>query len=329
MNGSIGSLFCRNSATASGSSAGGRVAQALASSATDKATASSGRGDRFERMVGLIPRAREERSGTSARRGDRGDRAARQAIASFASAPYHRLRARPGIGQITRMDQALPGTLQRWLTAPRIGGLPAPAAQPAPLLSFEFFPPKNEALENQLWACIRRLAPLRPRFVSVTYGAGGSTRARTHSIVSRILRETTLTPASHLTCVDASRDEVDEVARDYWEMGVRHIVALRGDQPRGRRALRAAPGGLRLRRGPGGGAPPHRALRHQRRRLPGNAPDRPFRRPRPGQPQAEDRRRRDPRHHPVLLRHRHLSALPRPLRGGRASPCRSSPGSCP
>jgi methylenetetrahydrofolate reductase (NADPH) len=131
------------------------------------------------------------------------------------------------------MDQALPGTLQRWLTAPRIGGLPAPAAQPAPLLSFEFFPPKNEALENQLWACIRRLAPLQPRFVSVTYGAGGSTRARTHSIVSRILRETTLTPASHLTCVDASRDEVDEVARDYWEMGVRHIVALRGDQPAG------------------------------------------------------------------------------------------------
>jgi methylenetetrahydrofolate reductase (NADPH) len=131
------------------------------------------------------------------------------------------------------MDQPFPGTLQRWLTGPRVGALPSPAAMPAPLLSFEFFPPRTETLEAQLWTCIRRLAPLRPRFVSVTYGAGGSTRARTHAIVSRILRETNLTPASHLTCVDASRDEVDEVARDYWEMGVRHIVALRGDQPAG------------------------------------------------------------------------------------------------
>ena len=104
---------------------------------------------------------------------------------------------------------------------------------PAPQLSFEFFPPKTEALEAQLWACIRRLAPLRPRFVSVTYGAGGSTQARTHATVARILRETALTPAAHLTCVDASRAEVDEVARRYWEAGVRHIVALRGDQPAG------------------------------------------------------------------------------------------------
>ena len=70
------------------------------------------------------------------------------------------------------MDQPFPGTLQRWLTGPRVGALPSPAAMPAPLLSFEFFPPKTEALETQLWACIRRLAPLRPRFVSVTYGAG-------------------------------------------------------------------------------------------------------------------------------------------------------------
>src|SRR3712207_279575 len=131
------------------------------------------------------------------------------------------------------MDQSFPGALQRWLTAPRIGALPAPAAMPAPQLSFEFFPPKTEALENQLWTCIRRLAPLRPCFVSVTYGAGGSTQARTHATVSRILRETALTPAAHLTCVDASREEVDEVARNYWDMGVRHIVALRGDQPAG------------------------------------------------------------------------------------------------
>jgi methylenetetrahydrofolate reductase (NADPH) len=131
------------------------------------------------------------------------------------------------------MAHSFPGTLQRWLTAPRIGALPAPAELPPPLLSFEFFPPKTETLENQLWACIRRLAPLRPRFVSVTYGAGGTTQARTHATVGRILRETALTPASHLTCVDASRDEVDRVARDYWEMGVRHIVALRGDPPAG------------------------------------------------------------------------------------------------
>jgi methylenetetrahydrofolate reductase (NADPH) len=131
------------------------------------------------------------------------------------------------------MNQSFPGTLQRWLTAPRIGALPAPADLPVPQFSFEFFPPKTEALENQLWACIRRLAPLRPRFVSVTYGAGGSTQARTHATVARILRETSLTPASHLTCVDASRETVDRVARDYWEMGVRHIVALRGDQPAG------------------------------------------------------------------------------------------------
>ncbi|GAA0582184.1 methylenetetrahydrofolate reductase [NAD(P)H] [Craurococcus roseus] len=131
------------------------------------------------------------------------------------------------------MDQSYPNTLQRWLTAPRIGALPAPAGLPAPKLSFEFFPPKTEALEQQLWACIRRLAPLGPRFVSVTYGAGGSTQARTHAIVSRILRETALTPASHLTCVGASRAEVDRVARDYWDMGVRHLVALRGDPPPG------------------------------------------------------------------------------------------------
>jgi methylenetetrahydrofolate reductase (NADPH) len=131
------------------------------------------------------------------------------------------------------MNQSFPGTLQRWLTAPRVGALPAPAALPAPQLSFEFFPPKTETLENQLWACVRRLAPLRPRFVSVTYGAGGSTQARTHATVARILRETHLTPAAHLTCVDAPREAVDRVAREYWDMGVRHIVALRGDQPAG------------------------------------------------------------------------------------------------
>ena len=127
------------------------------------------------------------------------------------------------------MNQTSSGTLHRWLTGPRIAGLPAPSALPAPRLSFEFFPPKTEKLEEQLWACIRRLEPLAPRFVSVTYGAGGSTRERTHATVERILKETSLTPAAHLTCVGATREEVDEVARAYWDAGVRHIVALRGD----------------------------------------------------------------------------------------------------
>ncbi len=100
-------------------------------------------------------------------------------------------------------------------------------------LSFEFFPPKTEAMEENLWAAIRRLEPLAPDFVSVTYGAGGSTRERTHRTVKRILTETGLKPAAHLTCVGASRDEVDEVIREYWDAGIRHIVALRGDPPEG------------------------------------------------------------------------------------------------
>jgi methylenetetrahydrofolate reductase (NADPH) len=98
-------------------------------------------------------------------------------------------------------------------------------------VSFEFSPPKTPESEALLWAAIDRLAPLNPSFVSVTYGAGGSTRERTHRTVRRILEETNLKPAAHLTCVNASRTEVDEVIRDYWEGGVRHIVALRGDPP--------------------------------------------------------------------------------------------------
>ncbi len=96
-------------------------------------------------------------------------------------------------------------------------------------VSFEFFPPKTPEMEKALWEAISRLAPLRPKFVSVTYGAGGSTRERTHATVARILRETDIKPAAHLTCVGATRKEVDEVARAYWDVGVRHIVALRGD----------------------------------------------------------------------------------------------------
>jgi methylenetetrahydrofolate reductase (NADPH) len=141
------------------------------------------------------------------------------------------------------MNQILPATptndtaattLERWLTGPRFDGLPPRSARmEAPALSFEFFPPKNDALEAQLWTCIRRLEPLAPRFVSVTYGAGGTTQARTHATVARIVAETSLIPAAHLTCVGASRGEVDDVARQYWDAGVRHIVALRGDAPPG------------------------------------------------------------------------------------------------
>ena len=99
-------------------------------------------------------------------------------------------------------------------------------------VSFEFFPPKTDEMEVALWEAINRLAPLGPSFISVTYGAGGSTRERTHSTVARIVRETGIAPAAHLTCVDATRDEVGHVIRDYWDAGVRHIVALRGD-PKG------------------------------------------------------------------------------------------------
>jgi methylenetetrahydrofolate reductase (NADPH) len=128
-------------------------------------------------------------------------------------------------------DQA---TLKTWLAAPRRGGLPMrDEGAPPPKLSFEFFPPKTEALESQLWSCVRRLEPLAPRFVSVTYGAGGSTQERTHATLVRILRETSLVPAAHLTCVGATREQVDAVARMYFDAGVRHIVALRGDPPAG------------------------------------------------------------------------------------------------
>jgi methylenetetrahydrofolate reductase (NADPH) len=108
-----------------------------------------------------------------------------------------------------------------------------PRALNSPDISFEFFPPKTEEMERSLWETIKRLAPLAPNFVSVTYGAGGSTRERTHSTIARILAETNLLPAAHLTCVGSPRGEIDDIVSRYHDIGVRHIVALRGDPPGG------------------------------------------------------------------------------------------------
>src|SRR5487761_1191664 len=102
-----------------------------------------------------------------------------------------------------------------------------------PRVSFEFFPPKTAEMEEKLWQTVKRIEPLGPRFVSVTYGAGGTARERTHATVRRIRTDTALEPAAHLTCVGASRGEIDDIARLYWEGGIRHLVALRGDPPAG------------------------------------------------------------------------------------------------
>src|SRR5215831_2345934 len=102
-------------------------------------------------------------------------------------------------------------------------------------VSFEFFPPTDDAMDRTLWSSIARLAPLAPTFVSVTYGADGSTRARTHNVVARIQRETALVGAPHLTCIGASRGEILDIARQYWDAGIRRLVALRGDPPQGTR----------------------------------------------------------------------------------------------
>ena len=153
-------------------------------------------------------------------------------------------------------------TLERWLTGTRFSALPTRGAtHPPPMLSFEFFPPKTEALEQQLWTCIRRLEPLQPRFVSVTYGAGGSTRQRTHTTVTRIVRETGLVPAAHLTCVNTAREGVDEVAQQY--LGG-------GGSPHSRAARRRSAGGelpasstrLSVCCGSRGGTKAHCSVRH-------------------------------------------------------------------
>jgi methylenetetrahydrofolate reductase (NADPH) len=118
------------------------------------------------------------------------------------------------------------------------------AQRAAMRVSFEFFPPADAAMETTLWNSVERLAPLAPCFVSVTYGADGSTRERTHNVVTRIQDETALTGAPHLTCIGASRGEILDVARGYWDQGIRHLVALRGDAPRGHRGYAPHPDGF-------------------------------------------------------------------------------------
>lgn len=127
---------------------------------------------------------------------------------------------------------------RRALGAPMFADLAGDAS-----VSFEFFPPKSEKMEEALWSSIETLAPLGPRFVSVTYGAGGSTRERTHNTVARIARETSIPAAAHLTCVEATRAEIDAIADAYWDAGVRHIVALRGDPPEAGKAFEPHPQG--------------------------------------------------------------------------------------
>jgi len=124
------------------------------------------------------------------------------------------------------------------LDAPLFSGLPGDID-----VSFEFFPPRTEKMAQTLWESVKTLEPLGPRFVSVTYGAGGSTRERTHEQVVRINRETNIPAAAHLTCVQATREEIDEIARHYWESGIRHVVALRGDPPDGQSRYTPHPGG--------------------------------------------------------------------------------------
>ena len=200
------------------------------------------------------------------------------------------------------------------------------AGHPCPSSSFR---PTTPAMEQTLWASIQRLAPLAPRFVSVTYGADGSTRERTHNVVTRILRETPLTPAPHLTCVGAPRGEILDIARAYWDAGVRHIVALRGDPPAGQAGYVPHPGRLRLRRRPRARPEGRRRLRHLGGRLSRGAPGGAERGVRPRQPARQARRGRDPRHHAVLLRHRRTTCASATGARRRASPPQIVPGILP
>lgn len=134
------------------------------------------------------------------------------------------------------------GILSTWLSEKRIDRLLSCNSE-TPILSFEFVPPRTDAMEQRLWHCIRRLAPLAPRFVSITYGAGGTTQVGTLSTVLRLKRNTDLIPAAHLTCVGAPREAVDDLARCYRDAGVNHIVALRGDPSAGAVDDSPRPGG--------------------------------------------------------------------------------------
>ena len=132
--------------------------------------------------------------------------------------------------RVTHINRELQNSIHD--TKRRLGQRPSPdfvSLRQHVSVSFEFFPPASIEMERKLWSCVAQLAPLSPRFVSITYGAGGSTRQRTHATVERILAETSLTPAAHLTCVGTTRDDADEVVQRYWDSGVRHLVALRGD----------------------------------------------------------------------------------------------------
>ena len=214
----------------------------------------------------------------------------------------------PGFGRIAWRLSRMIGTVmsETTATAPQAGD--TGTARKLPKISFEFFPPKTEEMERNLWETIKRLAPLEPSFVSVTYGAGGSTRDRTHATIARILKETRLTPAAHLTCVDASRGEVDDVVAQYHDVGVRHIVALRGDPSAGAgTAYQPHPDGYQTSADLVAGIKKRYPdievfVSAYPEKHPESAQLRCRHRPAAGQ----DRRRRDARHHQLLLRQRHL-----------------------
>src|SRR6185312_9875359 len=175
-----------------------------------------------------------------------GRRARAAAGAPSAGRPAHRVALAGGASRRERGARDTPPRSR----GDAVRGTPGAllAAEPArsgtrPLVSFEFFPPKTPEMEAKLWQTVKRLEPLGPRFVSVTYGAGGSTRERTHATVLRIRQETALEPAAHLTCIGAPCAEIDEVARRYWQAGIRHLVALRGDAAAGEGPYRPHPGG--------------------------------------------------------------------------------------
>ncbi len=193
-----------------------------------------------------------------------------------------------------------------------------------PAISFEFFPPKTAEMEKSLWETIKRLAPLAPNFVSVTYGAGGSTRERTHSTITRILNETGLTPAAHLTCVGAPKGEIDDVVARYHEVGVRHIVALRGDpaggigtaylaHPEGYQSSADLVAGIKRR---------YPDIEVSVSAYPEKHPESTRLRRRHRHAAGQGRRRRGAGHYAGVLRQRSVPALPRP----RARPRHQDPG---